>query len=87
MQAVDNKHTTKLPCNFKKNNAQATGPGGCISIPKADTMVERPNLVQNRQILPSSCLNPSRGIDAYCIKVLVGGFGKAKNALKCTILS
>jgi hypothetical protein len=28
----------------QKCNSQATGPGGCPSIPEADTMVERPNV-------------------------------------------
>jgi hypothetical protein len=46
----------KLPRNVKKCNFQATGPGGYLSIPETYTMVERPNVVQNEQILPSSCI-------------------------------
>ena len=36
-------------------------------------------------ILDFVIVNPTRGIDRYLIKVLVGGFGKTKNALKYTI--
>ena len=48
--------TAKLPRNLRKCNFQATGPGGYLSIPEAETVAERPNLVQNGQIRPSSCL-------------------------------
>jgi hypothetical protein len=48
--------TAKLPRNVKKCNFQATGPGGYLSIPEVDIVVKRPNLVQNGQNLPSSCL-------------------------------
>jgi hypothetical protein len=41
--------------NVRICNSQATGPGGYPSIPEADTVVERPNLVQNVRIPPSSC--------------------------------
>ena len=69
-------HTAKLPRNFKKNNFQATGPGGCLSIPEADTMVERPNLVQNEQILPASCLKTAFA----CILLHWRAGKKSKNA-------
>ena len=48
-------HQAKLPRNVIKCNFQTTGPEGHPSIPETDTVIERPNLVQNGQILPSSC--------------------------------
>ena len=68
--------TAKLPRNLRKCNFQATGPGGYLSKPEADTMVGRPNLVQNAQILPSSCLKAAFA----CILLHLRAGKKSKNA-------
>ena len=68
--------TAKLPRNFQKCNFQATGPWGYPSIPEADTIVERPILVQNGQFLPSSCLKRH----FVCILLHLLARAKAKNA-------
>ena len=78
------KHVT---CNFnfaarnvKKCNSQTTGPGGHPSRSEPDTVVERPNLVQDGQIWPSSCC-----IAAFvCILLHLRARRKAKKKCKCT---
>ena len=68
--------TANLPCNFQKRNFQATGPGGYPSIPEAETMVGRPNLVRNGHIPPSSCLKTAFA----CILLHLRACKKSKNA-------
>ena len=70
------QRTAKLPRNVTKCNFQTTGPEEHPSIPEADTVVERPNLVQNEQTRPSSCLK----IACVCILLHLQASMKAKNA-------
>ena len=69
-------YTAKLPRNFQKCNFQATGPGGYPSIPEADTVVERPILVQNGQFQAASCLKRH----FVCILLHSRARAKPKNA-------
>jgi hypothetical protein len=53
-------YTATLTRNVKKCNSQTTGPGGHPSIPDADTVVERSNLVQNG-LLHALCCTCEQG--------------------------
>jgi hypothetical protein len=65
---------SEVTSRCQKCNSQATGTGGHPSIPEADTVAERPNLVQNGQIRLSSCLKTA----FVCILLHLRAGGKAK---------